>query len=264
MILIVGKYVRLAECLAEKFRKRRYDGDVLVKSSTRLIDFLNVNADHIEILIFLDKQYQEETDPSRLDHLQLMWTTAARYSIPVLFMFFKFYKDSSLDLQVDKYISWTEKQYRKPPVYYLFKIGELYGLGDGESIADECIRNISETGVVSIVRYTHGTDTVERQLDYVYINDVMRVFYWFVVHHPESGEYDLGSGFSRTDTAVANAVFRATGLPKNIKYVENVIVEDMSKFPVEEMNLSHLRRVGYKKSFYSIEKGVKSCVKHIL
>jgi len=265
MILIVGKYERLAGCLAEKFRERHYGGEVLVRNSTRLLDFLNAHASEIELLVYLDKRHRKDTDdPSRVEYTQLLWTAAAKLSLPVIFVFFKYYSDSSIDVQVERFIAWTEKQYRKPPVYYLFNMGELYGLGDGESIVEWYCHKISQTGVANIVRSIRGDETEERQLDYMYVKDVLRVLYWFAVHHPKNGVYELGSGFSRTDTALVGAVFRAFGLPLRVKYEDNVETINLSKFPIEEVDLTRLRRIGYRKPFYSVEKGVNSYVKNIL
>ena len=262
MILIVGKYQSLADRVAEKFKAMGYGDDVLVRNSNRLVDFLAYNDTEIELLVFVDKRRKaEEESSSRMDQLQWLWTFATKHAVPLILLFFKYNSDNTLDAHLDRFATWTGKQYRQPPFHYLFKLGELYGLDDGESLVDDFCRQILRDKSISLVRKV-GMDgnRVERETDYVYVLDVTRVLYWFVVHRPESGVYELGSGFSRTDSTVANVVFRTLNLPPQIEYVEKGIGQSRSVLPVLAVSLSHLRRVGYRKPFCSVEKGVKSYI----
>ena len=56
------------------------------------------------------------------------------------------------------------------------------------------------------------------------------------------------------------AIFRAIGLPDVIKYDD--FLHDSSSYAVQiaDTDLSYLRRCGYKKPFYSLERGVKTCL----
>lgn len=262
MILIVGKYQLLADCVADKFCAMGLGDDVQVRNTARLVDFLTFNHQDISLLIYVDKRRDEETeDPSRIDYLQLLWTITAKHSIPFILLSFKYDANYMIDEQMNRFSAWVAKQYRRPPFFYLLKLEELYGTGDRVSALDEFYRQIERDGVVSIVRQLdeHG-DVVERQLDYVYVKDVLRVLYWFVTHRPENGVYELGSGFPRTDTAVANAIFRTLKQTPNLQYIEETKGRVCPDWPVLNADLTHLRRVGYKKPFYPVEKGVKSYI----
>jgi ADP-L-glycero-D-manno-heptose 6-epimerase len=100
--------------------------------------------------------------------------------------------------------------------------------------------------------------------DYVYVQDVVRVLYWFMVHLPGSGVYDVGSGFARTEEAVARAIFHAMKQEPVILYRTEQRESGTGDNPIFQPDLSRLRRTGYKKPFYSIEKGVKSYIQRYL
>ena len=261
MILIVGKNEMLANAVAAKFRDMHYDGEVQVRNNTRLLDFLASHHEAVEMLFFVDKRHHPDSEgAARLEHLQQLWSAAAKHSIPLFLLFFNFRSDYVVDSQLETLITWTGKQFRKPPMHYLFRIGELYGLGDRESRVDDFYCRIIRTGVAEIVRTVVDGETVECQLDYLYVKDLLRVLYWFVMHRPENGVYELGCGFPRSDSAVAGAVFRTLGLPQQIRYVDNPNHINTSCLNVVTMDLSHLRRVGYKKPFYPVENGIKSYI----
>lgn len=260
MILIVGKYEPLATEIARKFRDMRYGEEVQVRNSTRLLDYIDAHCQEIGMLFYVDRKLTDDADSSsRLEHLQLLWSTAAKHTIPLFFLFFKYKTDCTLDAQLEKYVSWIGKQFRKPPFHYLFKMGEMYGLEDRTSVVDDFYRQIVSTGAVTVTRRRDDEGLfVERQLDYLYVPDVGRVLYWFATHRPESGSYELGGGFPRTDTAVVGAISRVLRLSPQISYEE--IGENLhpSELPYMVVDLSTLRRIGYKKPFYSLENGVKS------
>ena len=260
MILIVGKYESLMDSIAAKFRDMKLGGDVQVRNTIRLLDFLNAHHQEIEVLVYADKpQSGTAESPSRLELLQLLWTVATKKAIPPILLFGKYKSDYTVDNQLDRFTIWTEKQYKNPPFHYIFKLGELYGLKDRSSMVDRFYRQIVETGSVDILRQSVGEgEPVEREMDYVYIRDVLRVLYWFVVHRPESGVYELGSGFPRTDTAVASAVFRALKRTPQINYADDRMAKVPSAMPVLHTDLSHLRHIGYRKPFCPVESGVKS------
>ena len=264
MILIVGKHEYLAEEVAMKFRDMHYGSEVLLRNGVRLLDFLSAHAQNTEMLIYVDKQQNGDSEPmSRLEHLQLLWSFSSKYCVPLMLVFFKYNAEYVVDEQLDRLASWTSKQFRQPPFHYIFKLGELYGTEGGDSVVDDYYRQISGSGVANVNRIVVGGETVERQLDYIHVKDVSRVLYWFVLHRPESGVYELGSGFPRTDSAVANAVFRTLRMSPQLKFSDQS--SDLkSSIPQMTMDLSHLRHIGYKKPFYSVEKGVKTYIQKSL
>lgn len=262
MILIVGKYEPLATEIARKFRDMRYAEEVQVRNSSRLLDYIDAHHHEIGTIIYVDRRQTGEAEASsRLEHLQQLWSTAAKRAIPLFFLFFKYKSDYSLDIQLDKYASWIGKQFRKPPFHYIFKMGELYGLEDEASVVDDIYRQIVGAGSVVIPRWHDDQGNfVERQLDYLYVKDVGRVLYWFAIHRPESGVYEQGGGFPRTDTAVVGAISRVLKLSPQIIYEEIEKELAPTEMPLTVADLSSLRRIGYKKPFYSLENGVKSYI----
>lgn len=261
MILIVGKNEMLANALAAKFRDMHFDGEVQVRNNTRLLDFLASHHEEVEMLFFVDKRHHPGSDgAARVEHLQQLWSAAAKLSLPLFLLFFKYRSDCAVDPPLENFIVWTGKQFRKPPLFYHFLTGELYGEGDRDSRVDDLCRQIARTGVAEIVRTVVDGERVECQRDYLYVKDLLRVLYWFAVHRPENGVYELGSGFSRSDSAVAGALFRTLKISPQIRYVDNPDLANSLDFNMMTMDLAHLRRVGYKKPFYPVESGVKSYI----
>lgn len=262
MILIVGKYEPLAKCVAEKFQAMHYMGDVQVRNATRLLDFIDMHKSDIDMLVYADKPQTDSMESStRLEHLQLLWTLTAKHDIPLFLLFFKYKTNYVIDTQLDIFVVWLRKQFRKPPFHYVLKLAEVYGLSDRASAVDDFYRQITSTGSMQIVRWGRGEEEkVERRLDYVYAKDVARVVYWFATHRPENGVYEVGCGFPRTDTAVANAIFRTLKRSSHILYVDKSSDDIGHLPPAQAMNMADLRRIGYKKPFYSIETGVKSYI----
>lgn len=250
----------MAAGIARKFSDMHYREEVQVRNSNRLLDYIDAHYQEIGMLFYVDKKQTDATESSsRLEHLQLLWSAAAKFAIPVFFLFFKYKPDCTPDMQLDQYASWIGKQFRKPPFHYIFKMGELYGLPDGTSVVDDLYRRIVETGKVEVLRWRDEEGVwVERQLDYLYVTDVGRVLYWFAIHRPASGVYELGCGFPRTDTAAVGAISRALRLSPQIRYDEIEGKCAQNRLPFEEVDLSFLRRIGYKKPFYTLENGVKS------
>ena len=266
MILITGKYEPLADCIAEKFRTMQNGIEVQVRNSIRLIEYLYAHDKEIEMLLYVDKRQSETAAaPSRMEHLQSLWTAAAKHGIPLMLLFFKYNIDQNIDSQLEKYSTWIGKQFQKPPYHYLFKMSELYGLGDRMSVVDEFYREITTTGSLCISRWEDDNgEFSERQLDYLHVLDVTRVIYWFAVHRPASGVYEIGTGFPRTDTALAEAIFRTIKRPSRISY-HLFPSEKASSAPPSQLTKRHnLRYIGYKKHFPTIETGVKSYIHRVI
>lgn len=262
MILISGKSDCLEDALVRKFRDMRENNVVRLESGTGLMDYLTAYHRDINALYYFEQCRKTSESSFRMDFFQLLWSFATKQNIPLNLIFHKYKSDFSIDDQLARFADWVGKQYRNPPFHYIFEMGEVYGGDFRNPVFEEYYRQISTTGVAVVAQATdeHGGQ-LERQMDYVSLPDVMRVLYWFQIHRPESGIYELGSGFPRTDTAVVNAIFRTLKRPPHIQYLPNGAVWDEIGVPACPTDLSHLRRVGYKKTFCPIEKGMKMWVR---
>lgn len=85
-----------------------------------------------------------------------------------------------------------------------------------------------------------------------------------MMHLPQSGIYNLGTGRAQSFYTLAASTFKAMGLESNIEFVD--IPEDIrEKYQYyTQAEMTRMRSVGFKKPFYSLEKGAKSYVSRYL
>lgn len=241
--------------------------DSTVVSFTDKDEFFRFLPEHyreVKWVVYCDKRVPNTTlSVFRQEFVQKLWTLAASYSLPLLYAFHQPVESPVSDFQPDSFAQWTGKQYRKPPFWYIFRVGEVYGQdedvsGERTSRVYEFYRQIVDTGEAVLRKQEQDNDGEGFVWDYLYVQDAVRVFYWFLLHRPANGVYDLGSGFARSDFAVVNAIFRALKLPTRIRYSDSS--GDMQEALTSSFmpDLRNLRGVGYRKPFFSVEKGVKS------
>ena len=224
-----------------------------------------------------------------VSYTQRMWTFCSKYAIPLVYASSAAtygdgklgYKDEEMlayQLQplnpygkskneIDK---WLLKQSNTPPLWYGFKFFNVYGpneyhKGRMASVILHSFHQIQDTGKVKLFR-SHRSDYEDgMQLrDFVYVKDVVRTIYWFMMHRPANGIYNLGTGLARPFYALATSTFDAMGLEPNIEFVD--IPEDIrDKYQYfTRAEMAKIRACGYKKPFYSLERGTKSYVTRYL
>ena len=230
-------------------------------------DFFNFLPSHyraVEWIVLCDKRVSNvAVSVFRQEFVQKLWTVTARYSVPLLYAFYQPTESRVTDFSADRFALWAERQYRKPPFWYIFRVGEVYGrqedvYGENTSRVYAFYRQILSTGEISFPKWAQDVDETDNERDYLYVQDAVRVFYWFMQHRPANGVYDLGSGFGRSDFAVANTIFRALKRPSRISYLPTQPEVFGGQSEPFRPDLRNLRRAGYRKPFFSVEKGVKS------
>jgi len=162
------------------------------------------------------------------------------------------YLEPSTSFAKSKYIfdKWIEKQQQLPPFWAGLKFFQVYGRNEAHK-AENC------SNVYKFYRYyTENVSKicVEKNIiqDYIYVNDVVKVLYYFLNHVPQSGIYEVGTGFARPLQAIVDAINKA-------KKTEQRIVLEYQKEDsiVFQADLALLRKYAYKQAFLSLEQGVK-------
>lgn len=260
MILISGNSAYLEDAMSRKLTDMRC-GEVVRTDVESLPAVLSDRCRDIETLYHFVGRNVAPDAAFGLDYLQWLWSAAAQKAVPLMLVLWKFESDDSLNPLVGQFAEWVRKQYRKPPFHFICALGEVYGGEEMDSLMHRFCRDIMRDGYATVRRYVcDDGSSVERETDFVYVTDVLRVLYWLSRHRPESGLYELGTGFPRTDTAVVGAIFRAMGLPPKVEY-DSVPSGSVEFGALCRMtNPSRLRKVGYRKPFVQLEKGVKSYV----
>ena len=104
----------------------------------------------------------------------------------------------------------------------------------------------------------------EQTRDFVFVNDVCNVI-WFFMQHPQySGIYNVGTGESHTFNDLAEYIFLSMNKPLNIEYIDmpTVLARSYQYFTKAEIN--KLRNCGYMKPFTILKDGVGDYVRKYL
>ena len=273
MIVVIGADGFLGSRMVAKLRDTCFkdlisETEIVPFSETdEFFQFLPSHYRKVEWVIYCDKRIPNAAlSVFRYEFVQKLWTVTAQYSVPLLYAFHQSVELPDSEFNPVRFVVWAGRQYQKPPFWYIFRVGEVYGwkediAGERTSRIHTFYYQILTTGEAIIPQseqYAQDSGVVR---DYLYVQDAVRVFLWFVLHRPANGVYDLGSGFERTDLAVVNAIFRALKLPPRIRYERSQpVVPDKLGAPFRP-DLKDLRRVGYKKPFFSVENGMKSALR---
>jgi len=170
---------------------------------------------------------------------------------------------------------WALKQKTAPPNWAGLKFFNVYGpneyhKGRMASVIFHTVRQIKSTGEMKLFRshkkeYKNG----EQKRDFVYVKDLVSVCEFFYENFQnekniENGLYNLGTGTARTFYDLAKNTFLSMGKEPNISFIDTP--KDIRKTYqyFTEADMTKLREAGYKKKFYSLEKGITDYVKNYL
>ena len=91
--------------------------------------------------------------------------------------------------------------------------------------------------------------------DYIYVNDAVKVLYYFLNHTPQSGIYEVGSGFSRPLSVIVDTMNKA------LKPEQKLVLEAQKEADfILQADLSKLRKYAYKQAFLPLEQGIKRMI----
>lgn len=289
--------VVMVDDFSKEIKRRNWEGKRYLDKIHRN-DFFEWAEQHVKDIDFII-HLGARTDTTEFDYsvfeelnvsyTQRMWYFASQYGIPLAYASSAAtYGNGELGYVDDNMIAyrlqplnpygkskneidkWVLKQGKEPPYWYAFKFFNVYGpneyhKGRMASVILHSYHQIQETGRVKLFR-SHRPDFAdgEQLRDFVYVKDVVRMIYWFMEHHPESGIYNIGTGLARPFLALATSTFKAMKLEPKIDFVD--IPEDIrDKYQYfTEASMRKARKIGYKKPFYSLEDGVKSYVTRYL
>ena len=164
---------------------------------------------------------------------------------------------------------WVLKQGVMPPLWAGFAMPEVYGpheerIGIAASSVYQLFWQWQKEGRMVVPSYENSENSEkEPMMDRVFVKDVVTVFTWFINHLPASGFYYLGTGYPRPMSAVAAAIFSALKLPPKVEhqFISSSEIYTQNDNP---LILNKINRVGYKKNFTSLEKGVRLSLKNFL
>lgn len=165
---------------------------------------------------------------------------------------------------------WALSQEKKPWFWAGLKFFNVYGpneyhKGRMASVIFHAFHQIRSAGKVKLFRSHHpGYEDGKQLRDFIYVKDVTEVCYFLMHHRKNSGIYNLGTGHARTFLDLANATFKALGLPPSIEFID--IPEDIrDKYQYfTEAKMDKLRKAGFAAPFHSLEEGIADYVTQYL
>jgi len=159
---------------------------------------------------------------------------------------------------------------KMPPQCVGLKFFNVYGPNEYHketmaSVMFHSFNQIKKNKVVKLFKsyksdYKHG----EQKRDFVYVKDVVSVIEFFLNNPKKSGLFNLGTGKARSFNDLANSVFDALGLKRNIEYIDMPGDLDKKYQYFTESKMKKLREIGYTKEFFKLEDGIADYVQKYL
>jgi len=170
----------------------------------------------------------------------------------------------------NEFDKWVMQQTTTPPFWAGLKFFNVYGpneyhKGRMASVIFHTVRQIKQTGAMKLFR-SHRDDyeNGQQSRDFIYVKDVVNICHWLAQNRPENGLYNVGTGNARPFYDLATNTFLAMDLTPKISFIDTPIDIRKTYQYFTEANMEKLRKAGYDKPFFSLEKGVEDYVKNYL
>lgn len=224
-------------------------------------------------------------DELNLNYTKDVWNICAEYGLPLVYASsastygdgsFGYDDDHSLisklkplnpyGISKNEFDKWALKQDRSPYFWTGLKFFNVYGPNEFHksrmaSVIFHAYSQIEKNSKMKLFRshnlaYKDG----EQLRDFIYVKDVVEVCMFLMRHRKDSGIYNLGSGQARTFLDLVKNTFKAMNKPEQIEFIDTPAdIRDKYQY-FTEANMKKLRSIGYAKTFYSLEEGVKDYV----
>jgi ADP-L-glycero-D-manno-heptose 6-epimerase len=265
------KNIILVDDFTQDFKRKNWEGLDYVDKIQRedFFQWAEKNVPHIDYIFHLGARtdyFSTDNDIFEIlntDFSQRIWSFATLKRIPLVYAS-SYLTNDSQPLSVyakSKYIfdKWIEKQQQTPPFWAGLKFFQVYGKNEShkaENASDVykiCCRDAVCRDVLPYI--SMGKNIIQ---DYIYVNDVSKVLYYFLNHAPQNGIYEVGTGFARPLQAVVDTVNR---IRNYARFERSEKTETSKEFQVFQADLSKLRKYAYKQAFLTLEQGIKRMVR---
>lgn len=244
-------------------RKRKNWEDLIYTDKIQrdlFFKWMEQNVQHIDFIVHLGAHtdyfsiQNDIFETLNVDFSQRVWSFATLRRIPLIYASSYLTNDTSAlsCFAKSKYIfdKWIEKQQQTPPFWAGLKFFQVYG-------KNEAHKAENASNVYKIFRkYAENEPlfSVEKNItqDYIHVNDIAKVVYYFLNRAPKSGLYEVGTGFARPLQAIVDALNKTT--KQEQKLMLAYLKEEVS---IVRADLSNLRKYAYQQAFLSLEQGVK-------
>jgi len=165
---------------------------------------------------------------------------------------------------------WALKQPVKPYFWVGIKFFNVYGPNEYHksrmaSVIFHAFNQIKTTGKMKLFRSHHPDFKDGGQMrDFIYVNDVVDVLYFFLHHRVDSGIYNLGTGKARTFLDLVKNTFKAMDISETIEFMDTPADLRSNYQYFTEAKMDKLMKIGYSNKFHSLEEGINDYVKTYL
>jgi ADP-L-glycero-D-manno-heptose 6-epimerase len=165
---------------------------------------------------------------------------------------------------------WVLQQSTKPPFWVGLKFFNVYGPNEYHkermaSVIFHSFNQISTSKKIKLFK-SHKNDIEDghQRRDFVFVEDLCKVMYFWMEHRKNSGIYNLGSGTARTFLDLAHSVFKTLNLPPQIEFIDTPLdIRDNYQY-YTCATMEKIREAGYTANFMSLEDGVYNYVQNYL
>lgn len=278
---------KMKNLVGEKYSQKVHRDDFIqwLRDNQRLVQFvfhLGARTDTTEF-------NKEIFDKLNLNYSKDIWKLCVEFGLPLVYassaatygMGESGYDDNEKEIEKLKPLNpygeskndfdkWALNQEKKPYFWVGLKFFNVYGpneyhKGRMASVIMHSVDQIQKTGVMKLFR-SHNTNYKdgEQLRDFVYVKDVVEVCYFFLHHRKDSGIYNLGTGKARTFADLVKNTFAALNKGAKIEFIDMPLdIRDKYQY-FTEAKMHKLKSIGYSKSFYTLEEGVKEYVQKYL
>ncbi len=103
----------------------------------------------------------------------------------------------------------------------------------------------------------------EQKRDFIYVKDCIKVMLWLLNNENVSGIFNVGTGISRTFLDLVAGVYRIMSRNVNLSFID-MPPKIKRQYQYEtKANISNLRKVGYKNTFYTLEEGIEDYINNL-
>ena len=165
--------------------------------------------------------------------------------------------------------TWCLKHKLNPPFWAGLKFFNVYGpnefhKGKMASMALQSINQISSTNSLKLFKSNDPSIKDGDQVrDFIYVEDAVKVIFYFLTNDIKSGIYNLGTGKPESFNKLAQTIMDTLDIPGKINYIE---IPESIKGKFQNMtnaDMSKLRSVGYQDDFNNLDTGIRKYINEI-
>lgn len=133
--------------------------------------------------------------------------------------------------------------------------------GDMRSMVLKAYEQIKRDGKIRLFKsYNPAYRDGEQMRDFIYVKDAVEMTLFFLERTEINGIFNIGTGIPRSWNDLAKAVFSSLGITPKIEYID--MPEDIKgKYQYfTKADMGKLKKVGYDKPTFSLEKGVEDYI----